>query len=273
MRTFALNHMTTPRLPVGELFALANELGCVGVELRNDLDSPLFDGAPPDVVGALAKEQGLSILALAEVSAFDDGSERAYRDLRTLATLASRCGALGISLIPRNDGAVDAGSVQARRAISRALDLAAPVLEDHGLIGYVEPLGFASASLRFKADAVDLIESSGHSDRFQLIHDTFHHHVSGETAFFATHTGLVHISGVSRRGLATHEMCDADRGLVDDKDQLGNVEQLDALASAGYVGPISVEAFAPSTHGLDAPQLALAQQFQTLRSNFSASAA
>ena len=54
---FALNHMATPRLNSRTFLDLAASLGCIGVELRNDLadkklsDAAFFDGeasaAPP----------------------------------------------------------------------------------------------------------------------------------------------------------------------------------------------------------------------------------
>ena len=44
--TFALNHMATPRLSCREFLDLAASLGCIGVELRNDLaDKRLSDAA------------------------------------------------------------------------------------------------------------------------------------------------------------------------------------------------------------------------------------
>jgi 2-keto-myo-inositol isomerase len=54
-------------------------------------------------------------------------------------------------------------------------------------------------------------------------------------------------------------MRDEHRVLVDDGDRLGNLEQLDALLSAGYEGPISYEAFSPIVHGLADPETALSR--------------
>ncbi len=42
MLNFALNHMTTPKLGWLAFLDLAKDLGCVGVEFRNDLQGPLF---------------------------------------------------------------------------------------------------------------------------------------------------------------------------------------------------------------------------------------
>ena len=45
---FALNQKTASRLDFAAFLDLAADLGCVGVEPRNDLGRPLFDGIAPD---------------------------------------------------------------------------------------------------------------------------------------------------------------------------------------------------------------------------------
>ena len=45
MPSFALNHMTAPRLGWEAFLDLTQSLNCVGVEFRNDLKGQLFDGA------------------------------------------------------------------------------------------------------------------------------------------------------------------------------------------------------------------------------------
>ena len=50
----ALNHMTTPNLGYVDFLDLAKRLGCVGVEVRNDIARPLFDGIDPADAGAMA---------------------------------------------------------------------------------------------------------------------------------------------------------------------------------------------------------------------------
>ena len=72
MTSFALNHMTVARLTFVQLLDLAAELGCIGIEVRNDLPQPLFDGLDPAAAGAMARDKGLRILAVAEVKRFND---------------------------------------------------------------------------------------------------------------------------------------------------------------------------------------------------------
>ena len=47
MLDFALNHMAVPRLGAMAFLDAAKALGCVGLEFRNDLPTPLFDGLAP----------------------------------------------------------------------------------------------------------------------------------------------------------------------------------------------------------------------------------
>ena len=58
---------------------------------------------------------------------------------------------------------------------------------------------------------------------------TFHHHLAGGGPVFARQTGIVHVSGVIDPVLASSQMSDADRVLVDAADRLGNITQIQAL--------------------------------------------
>jgi len=172
----ALNHMTVPHMRYDALFELAAGLGCVGVELRNDLPAALFHGDDPATVRSKAEAAGIRILSLAEVKAFNQWSAAKRDEAVALATLASACGSEAISLIPRNDGhGLADGERQA--SLREALSELKPVLEAFGLIGLVEPLGFEPCSLRHKAELMETIEALGANNRFKLVHDTFHHFV------------------------------------------------------------------------------------------------
>ena len=256
MVSFAVNHMTAAHAPYGGLLELAAGLGCAGVEVRNDLAGPLFDGDDPAAAGAAAREKGLRLLALAEVKAFNDISGSKLDDARRLAEVAATCGAEAVSLIPRNDGVGNADG-ERQEALRAALRALRPMLEDHDLIGFVEPLGFETSSLRFKAEAVEAIEELGAADRFKLVHDTFHHTLAGGGPIFPRHTGLVHLSGVVDAGLAVADMADEHRILVDGRDRLGNVDQVAAMIAGGYAGAFSFEAFSPQVHALAAPAEAI----------------
>lgn len=272
MPSFALNHMTVPGLSYGQVLRLAASLGCVGVEFRNDLAGPLFGGAAPEAVRAAVRASGLRLLALAEVKMFNAWSDEKRAEAAALIETAAAAGAEAVALIPRNDGR-GMGNGERQANLRVALRELAPMLEAAGLIGLVEPLGFEICALRSKAEAVDAIEALGLADRFKLVHDTFHHHLAGGGPLFLDHTGIVHISGVVDPALATSEMRDEHRILVDARDRLGNLDQIEALLEGGYRGPVSVEAFAPEVHDLDDPGAALAASFEFIRSRLKAEVA
>lgn len=252
MRRVALNHMAAPGLAWRPFLGLARDLGCVGVEFRNDLPRPLFDGEEAGVVARAAADMGLRVLALAEVKAFNDFDDGTLARARDLAATAIACGAEAISLIPRNDGR-GLGNGERQANLRLALRELKPVLEEAGLFGFVEPLGFEVCSLRTKAEAVDAMHAVGGEGVYRLIHDTFHHYVAGETEFFADMTGMVHVSGVSDPKPAVRDLRDAHRILVDARDRLGNLAQIERLADGGYSGPISFEPFAPDVIGAANP--------------------
>ncbi len=256
MTAFALNHMTVARLTYVQLLDLAADLGCIGVEVRNDLPQPLFDGMDPAVAGELARAKGLRLLAVAEVKRFNDWSDTKAAEALALMKIAQAAGAEAVSLIPRNDN-LGMGNGERQAALRVALKALKPMLEDHGLTGMVEPLGFEICALRYKSEAVEVIEAIGGKGRLKLVHDTFHHTLAHGGAYFPEHTGIIHISGVVDQTVTLGQMADAHRVLVGADDRLGNIDQIVALQSAGYTGPVSYEAFAPSVHALPDPAAAL----------------
>lgn len=256
MTAFALNHMTVAKIGYAALLDLAAGLGMVGVEVRNDLPQPLFDGMAPEAAGELARSRGLRILAVAEVKRFNDWSGTKAAEALALMKIAKAAGAEAVSLIPRNDN-LGMGNGERQAALRVALKALKPMLEDHDLTGLVEPLGFEICALRHKSEAVEAIEALGAKGRFKLVHDTFHHTLAHGGPYFPDHTGIIHISGVVDKAVTIGQMTDAHRVLVDQHDVLGNAEQIRTLQAAGYSGPVSYEAFAPSVHALTDPGAAL----------------
>ena len=148
-------------------------------------------------------------------------------------------------LCPVNDPA-DARSQDLRaHALRTALTALAPILRSCGITGLIEPLGFPESALRTKRAALDAIDATAASDTFALLHDTFHHFLSGETDLFPAATALVHVSGVVDRSLPVASIRDMHRVLVTDDDRLGTIAQLRALLAGGYNGSVSIEPFAP----------------------------
>ena len=271
MTAFALNHMSVPQVTAAKLLEMAAQLGCVGVEFRNDLAAPMFAKSTPAEIGAMARDMGLRVLGLAEVSAFNARPEMRVSDAGDLIEMAKDSGAEGVALIPQvASGPVDRDTQ--RSALRLALRCFQPALEDAGLVGLIEPLGFEASSLRHKEDVVAILDEVGRPACFGMIHDTFHHHLSGDAALYPELTKLVHISGVVAN-VAVGEMTDAHRVLVDAGDRLGNVAQLAGLRRGGCLAPASFEAFAPDVHALSDPVPALARSIDFLTSHTSAVAA
>lgn len=272
MLPFALNHMTAPRLGWQAFLDLAAGLGCVGVEFRNDLPGALFDGDDAATVKAGVKARGLRVLGLAQLTMFNDWSDARRDQAEALMRIAAAIGAEGIALIPRNDNQGTADGVR-QPALKTALRDLLPMLRAHGLKGMVEPLGFETCSLRSKAEAVECIEGLDGSDTLKIVHDTFHHHLVGGGDIFPKHTSIVHISGVVDPSVPVSDMRDGHRVLVDAKDRLGNIAQINALLAAGYTGPISFEPFAASVHALADAESALAASMAFIRAGIAARAA
>ena len=220
----------------------------------------------------MARAKGLRLLALAEVKRFNDWSADKAAEARALMGVARAAGAEGVALIPRNDNrGMGEGERQANLRV--ALKELAPMLRDHGLKGYVEPLGFPVCALRHKAEAAEAIRTLDAADAFALVHDTFHHTLAGGGALFADLTGMVHVSGVVDQAVALEAMTDAHRVLVDAADRLGNTAQVAALAEAGYAGPVSFECFAPEVHDLADPAGAIRRSMDFIRSEAARKAA
>jgi len=268
---FALNHMSAPRLDCRSFIDLAASIGCIGIELRNDLadkhltERPFFDGETAATIGAYARDKGLRLLGLSEAYGFNVWSDAMRGKVSRLIAQAKESGAESISLIPSNDGVRMRDELRLGN-LRGALREILPMLEQADMMALIEPLGFTTSSLRFKSEAVEAIEAVGGGARYRLVHDTFHHHLAGGGPIFPDHTGIVHISGVVDPSLAPEAMQDGHRILVNADDRLENIEQVRALAAAGYEGAFSYEPFSPAVHGLDDIAGALHESMAFIRS-------
>ncbi|WP_037383922.1 TIM barrel protein [Sinorhizobium americanum] len=262
---FALNHMAAPALPLDAFFALAKSLGIAAVEIRNDLSgNAILDGTGPAEVKALAEKHGLTIISINALQRFNEWNEAREAEACELISYARDCGAEALVLVPVNDGSGQKNG-ERQETLRKSLRALKPLLDAAGIIGLVEPLGFEICSLRSKAEAVEAIREIG-GETFRLVHDTFHHHLAGENAFFPELTGLVHISGVSDEAVSVSEMRDPHRILVDAADRLDNAGQIRRLRANGYKGPFSFEPFAPSVHALSEPAKAVRESMDYLQS-------
>jgi 2-keto-myo-inositol isomerase len=261
---FSLSHILAPRQSPAEFFAMARALGVKEVEIRNDTPN-VVGSVPPGEVKAAAQAAGVNLLSINALYPFNVWNDERRAQTEKLAKYAADCGALALVMCPLNDG-----TPVSQQQLVAALTAIKPILVAHRIQGLVEPLGFPISSLRRKADAIAAIKEAGGEGLFKLVHDTFHHHLAGETEFFPEWTGLVHISGVVDAEVTVDKMLDAHRVLVDQHDRLGNVAQIRALQAAGYNGPYSFEPFATEVQELADPQAALADSMGWLREQVAA---
>ena len=248
---FALNRMVAPRLSLPAFIELAVALKADAIEIRNDLEGvEIKDGTTPEQVRELCAANGITVLSINALYPFDVWNAERREQALKLAAYAQKCGAQGLVMCPLNDRADPRNEAERATWLRAALTELAPILRDHGILGFIEPLGFEECSLRRKRTAVDAIKAIGGLDVFRLVHDTFHHHLAGESEFFPELTGLVHISGVEDAEAPLATIRDGHRVLVGEGDILGNTLQIETLLSAGYSGYLSFEPFAESVHGL-----------------------
>lgn len=243
--SFSINRISAPRISFTEFAALTKRLGVNAIEIRNDLAGvEMVDGTPGKEIGAVAKAHGLVIRSINALQRFEQFDATRASEARDMVAYAVACGAEALVLCPTNS-LRDARPADQRHAdLVHALKELKPLLDDNGLLGLIEPLGFEECAVRRKSQAVRAIQEIGDSTTYRLVHDTFHHHLAGEGLFFPEYTGLIHISGVEDQALAANQMRDGHRVLVGAADRLGNAEQLHTLFKAGYKGFASFEPFA-----------------------------
>ncbi|TXR47580.1 TIM barrel protein [Phyllobacterium endophyticum] len=262
---FGINHIAAPRMVPAEFFRLARSLGLGDVEIRNDLEgNAIVDGTPASEVKAAAQEAGVRIATINALQRFNEWMPEREREAIELADYARDVGAKALVLVPVNDGS---GQAEGERQANLRAALAAlkPILEERGILGFVEPLGFEICSLRSKREAVDAIEAIGGEGRFKLVHDTFHHHLAGEPELYPAMTGLVHISGVTDPDVSVSDMRDPHRVLVDEDDRLDNIGQMRSLLKLGYNGLFSFEPFAPQIQHMDDHSGAISASMDRIR--------
>lgn len=242
---FSLNRISAPRVPFTEYLSMCKRLGVDSIEIRNDLPGvEVQDGASPATIKAAAANAGITIRSINALYPFDLYTADLETRATEMARYAAQCGAEALVMCPFNSWDDKRSPAERHADLVKSLKALRPLLEDNGLMGLVEPLGFPECSLRSKSDAIKAIYDAGCERAYRLVHDTFHHHLAGEDIFYPDMTGLVHISGVEDTSLAVDQMRDGHRVLVGEADRLGNVAQLKTLLDRGYQGVVSFEPFA-----------------------------
>jgi len=253
----AINRIMRPEDSITGFMRFAAESGFSAIELRNDLsDVRILGSNTASEIQEAASETGVSILTINALQRFNDPAlfSEKLAELADFIREAHKIACPMIVFCPVNDPN-DARSIEQQNSdLIAALQMYAPILRENNITGLLEPLGFPICSMRYKKQAAVAIKASGCSSQYKIVHDTFHHYLSGETVLFPKETGLMHISGVLP-GKSRAEITDEDRILITQEDCMGNKIQVDEMLKRGYTGPISYEPFSPKIQSMALDQL------------------
>jgi 2-keto-myo-inositol isomerase len=244
---FALNRTCSPDLSLTQFIALAKAAGVDAIEVRNDIpDREFSDGTKAEDLRAMLDDAGLRLASINALQRFNDWDCDRENEAVSLARYAAVLGAPGIVLCPVVDAAHVQTESQLDEMLRHSLRKLRPILLEHGVTGYVEPLGMQGSTMKRQRTAVHAVSDVAGWDAYRICHDAFQFYRCGDTEMFAERIGLVHISGIDRTDLPPGELTEPDRGLVSKTDRVGNVRQLRALTDGGYTGYVSIEPFNPA---------------------------
>lgn len=255
--SLSLNRIAKPQLPLPEFLELTASLGMKLAEVRNDLPGVgVLDGLSQAELAPVLARTGVQIATINALYPFESAKHLGanLEKLRGLIAEARKVGCKAIVMCPFNEKGDPRTPRQRADELVAALDAYGPLYAEAGMKGLIEPLGFERSALRTKRAALDGIARCKHPGSFALLHDTFHHYLSGEKDLFPGQTGLVHVSGVPA-GKPIPAIEDDDRILVDESDVMDNRGQVAALLRGGCQAPVSFEPFGPAIRALPVPEL------------------
>lgn len=246
MIEFAMNRTCAPQLSLPAFLSLASAAGMDAVEIRNDIPGQEFmDGTGVGVLRTQLEDAGMRVASVNALQRFNDWTTEREAEARALLTFAAELGAPGVVLCPVHTAGHGWTGVQSETKLRTGLKMLRPILQDLGILGYVEPLGMPASTMKTQRMAVDAIGDIDGWEQFALCFDTFQFFRCGDTALFPEKIGLAHMSGITRGDLAPGALTEPDRGLVGATDRVNNLQQLRALVTGGYGGFISMEPFDP----------------------------
>jgi 2-keto-myo-inositol isomerase len=242
--TLALNRTCAPHLPLADFIALAQAVGVTSVEVRNDIAGQEFaDGMSASDLRAHLADAGLTLASVNALQRFNHWTPDREAEARALIAYAAALGAPGLVLCPTHMPGDDQGHAD----LVQGLTALKPILADHGVTGYVEPLGMRHSTMSHQAQAVAAVDAVDGWANFALCYDTFQHFRASDDALFPERIGLMHISGIARPDLTPSELTEPDRGFVFAGDRVGTVARLRTMMDAGYSSFVSMEPFSPET--------------------------
>jgi 2-keto-myo-inositol isomerase len=255
--TLSLNRIAKPQLPMAEFLELTASLGMQHAEVRNDLPGVgVLDGLPQAELQAILARTGVRIATINALYPFESVRhlEANLEKLRGLVAEARKVGCKAIVMCPFNEKGDPRTPRQRAEELVTALDAYGPLYAEAGMTGLIEPLGFERSALRTKRAALEGIDRCKHPGAFALLHDTFHHYLSGEEELFPARTGFVHVSGVAGKPPSAIQD-DDDRILVDETDVMDNRGQVAKLLDGDCKAVVSFEPFGPAVRAMPVPAL------------------
>tara|TARA_Y100000590_G_C15491274_1_gene927839 strand:- start:58 stop:879 length:822 start_codon:yes stop_codon:yes gene_type:complete len=249
---FSLNHILSPNLLIEDFIKLVKNIDLKYVEIRNDLPNINLQDQIPEKIRELSIKNNIKILTINALQKFNIWNKERENELIFLCNFAKKCDCRGIVLVPLNTGEYTAYN-ERNNILRNSLKNISNIMNDFELIGYVEPLGFKTSSLRLKKEVIEIINSINSKQSLRILHDTFHHYLSEEKNIYPEYTGLVHISGVSNTKLKSSNILDEHRVLIDKNDILKNVDQITELIHKGYSGNFSFEPFSKKIQNIKNP--------------------
>src|SRR6266403_5803476 len=252
-----LNRVIKPQIPLEEFLQFTADLGIKYVEVRNDFTNKgVLDGLSDAALQMSFKETGVKALTINALYPFEDVKvlKENIEKLKDLIAEAKRIDCPQIVLCPLNDANDKRSPAQRADELATALNAYGPLFSEAKMMGLIEPLGFATCSLRTKKAALEAIAKCDYPESYKLLHDSFHHYLSGEIEFFPKETAIVHVSGLLAF-MTEAATTDEDRILVTKDDIMDNRGQVAALLKAGCTAPISYEPFSSQVRGLPLSEL------------------
>jgi 2-keto-myo-inositol isomerase len=241
---FALNRTCAPQLPLDDFIQLAMAAGVHAVEIRNDIEGREFaDGTPAAEVKAKLDAAGLAVASVNALQRFNEWTPDRAKEAEAIIAYAAALGAPGVVLCPVHNEDNGWTEAEAERNLRDGLRQLRPILQAHGVTGYVEPLGMRGSTMKRQDMAVAAVTDIDGWDAYELCYDTFQFFRCGDTQLFPDRIGLAHMSGISRADLGPADLTEPDRGLIFIDDRVGNVAQLRSLFASGYKGFVSMEPF------------------------------
>lgn len=262
---FALNHILAPKLDTSSFCSLATSVGIDAVELRNDIGQhSIKTASDAQVARQAADHQGIKILSINALQQFNHWTADRAEEAREMIEQVVICGGDYLVMCPVNLASYQIDAETGKQRLLESLENLKPLLDDAGIKGLIEPLGFPISSLRTKQAATDSVNTLNGWQTFGLLQDSFHHYLANEQQSFPNKTNLVHISGVNDDSTPREELQDSQRVMVGPDDVMDNAGQMSELLQAGYAGYFSFEPFARSVGESDDHESLIRQSIQFL---------